>query len=196
MKYSGIPWATSVFTTGQCPILSRDTIKKHRLKQSNNAAIFCRLFLPPHQSEESLLLTEVTFSVYFFPALWRYHWHITQVSLRYTNNVMSWYTYMLWNRYHNKVTQHLHLPPPSPAPSNTYHCFVCVISFKIYSLTFQVYNTVPIVIVTLLGAVTIATVTVLQLPRTYSSYSWTFVPIDQHLSISPSRGPWQPPFYF
>ena len=31
--------------------------------------------------------------------------------------------------------------------------------------------------------------------RAHSSYNWKFVPLNQHLPISPTLSPWQPPFY-
>ena len=60
-------------------------------------------------------------------------------------------------------------------------------TFKIYSLrNFQVYNTVFLIIVTILY---------IRCPELNSSSSLKSVPLDQHLPFSSSRNPWKPPFY-
>ena len=39
----------------------------------------------------------------FFPALLRYNWRIIPWKFK-VYNVMVWYTYVLWNVYHNKIS--------------------------------------------------------------------------------------------
>ena len=56
---------------------------------------------------------------------------------------MIWYVYILLNDYHNKFSK-------ISIPSHNYFFFLVVITFKICLDNFQIYNTIPLIIVTML----------------------------------------------
>ena len=84
--------------------------------------------------------------LFFSPSL-RYNRHITLYKFQ-IENVMIWYTYMLWNDSHNKVNR--------PITSYDYNVCVCICVWwkhlrSTLLATFQYMNTVLLTIVTILN---------------------------------------------